>query len=523
LQNEETVKLTSGWSISVDGKNLGDNLTLPYSIKDQVKGKISLATITLPMEYPNNNTCLAIETGMTSLEILIEGQSLYRFDATGSPWKVPVYGGGVSHFVRLPDWTRGKELTLKMEFSSNNSFAGNIRVPELGSKAAVLLKQHKEWPSLVFGYSFFLLGSICMLVSLGLKKGKERDNLLYFGWIEIALGAWVFTQSCSKLLIIRNPAWPMNFSIAALFLLPYFLSKYVCAGYKVGVKEKAFCNLSIIFPLAYVIAGLLQFLGLIQYTDLLIYAGLALVLFLFGFCLVTLIDFYKGNKALGSFLLSVLVLLLSVIAEEVLLFLGILLSNAVVLHLGMTISGGILLWHSARNIKESSFSQLKERMLLEIAFTDSLTGLKNRSAYEKRIQEIMDTKMKNEVIGILLMDVNNLKEINDTSGHLEGDKVLKEFSRNIEKMVPSRSEIFRIGGDEFVCFIPKTTEDHLQELADKIERTRFSRVYSVAIGYSIFIPKKKEKISNIIHKADLAMYACKIRMKQNRVIRNTVQ
>jgi diguanylate cyclase (GGDEF)-like protein len=315
----------------------------------------------------------------------------------------------------------------------------------------------------------------------------------------------------------------MNFSIAALFLLPYFLSKYVCAAYKVEAKEKAFCNLSILFPLAYVIGGILQFHGFVQYTDLLLYAGLALVLFLFGFFLVTFIDFCKGNKALGSFLLSVLVLLVSVIAEEVLLFLGILLSNAIILHLGMTTSGGILLWHSARNIKESSVSQMKERMLLEMAFTDSLTGLKNRSAYEKRIQEIMDTKIKNEVIGILLMDVNNLKEINDTSGHLEGDKVLKEFSRNIEKLVPSRSEIFRIGGDEFVCFIPKTTEDHLQELADKIERARFSRVYSVAVGYSIFIPKKKEKISNIVHKADMSMYACKIRMKQDKAVRNIVQ
>jgi diguanylate cyclase (GGDEF)-like protein len=314
----------------------------------------------------------------------------------------------------------------------------------------------------------------------------------------------------------------MNFSIAALFLLPYFLSKYVCAAYKVEAKEKIFCNTAILFPLAYVIGGILQVLGLIQYTDLLLYAGLALVLFLLGFCLVTFIDFCKGNRALGSFLLSVLVLLVSVMAEEILLFLGILLPNAVLLHLGMTISGGILLWHSARSIKESSFSQMKERMLLDMAFTDSLTGLKNRSAYEKRIEEIIDTKTKSEVIGILLMDVNNLKDINDTCGHLEGDKVLKEFSRNIEKLVPSRSEIFRIGGDEFVCFIPKTTEDHLQELADEIERTRFSRIYSVAVGYSIFIPKKKEKISNIIHKADLAMYACKIRMKQEKTVRNTI-
>ena len=514
LQNEKNVVIDSGWTISVDGNIVAENVTLPYSIKENVKGKTSVATRILPMEYPNNNTCLAIETGMSSLELLVDGQSLYRFDATGSPWKVPVYGGGFSHFVRLPDWTRGKEITLKMEFSSNNSFAGNIRVPELGSKASVLLEQQKEWPSLVFGYSFILLGLICFLVSLGFKKGKERDNLFYFGWIEITLGSWVFTQSCSKIFIMRNPALPMNFSIAALFLLPFFLSKFVCISYTVGPSEKKLCKLSLLFPLGYVVGGVLQIAGLVQYTDMLIYAGLALALYLFAFFIVSFIDYCKGNKALGSFLLAILILIISVAAEEVLLFLGILLRNAVILHLGMALSGAILFWHSALIIKEGSLSKFKEQMLLEIAYTDSLTGLSNRSAYEKRIQTIMDTKTKPEVIGVLLMDINNLKEVNDTLGHLEGDRILKDFSRKIERLTPSKSEIYRIGGDEFVCLIAKTTEEQLQKIANEIENTTFANSYSVAIGYSIFIPKKKEKFSKIIHKADSSMYICKNRMKK---------
>jgi diguanylate cyclase (GGDEF)-like protein len=313
---------------------------------------------------------------------------------------------------------------------------------------------------------------------------------------------------------MRNPAIPMNFSIAALFLLPFFLSKFVCVSYKVDKAEHWLCDLSIIFPLGYVIGGILQILGLVQYTDMLIYSGLALVLFLLSFFIIACIDYCKGNKALASFLLAISILLASVVAEEVLLFLGILLPNAVILHVGMALSGLILLWHSILIIKESSLSQFKEQMLLQMAFTDSLTGLGNRSAYEKRIQTIMDTKVKAEVIGVLLMDVNNLKEINDTFGHMEGDRVLKDFSRKIEKLAPAKSEIYRIGGDEFVCFITKTTEDHLQKLAYAIETAKFSDSYSVAVGYSIFIPKKKEKFSNIIHKADSSMYICKNRMKQ---------
>ncbi|WP_320129913.1 diguanylate cyclase domain-containing protein [uncultured Sphaerochaeta sp.] len=81
-------------------------------------------------------------------------------------------------------------------------------------------------------------------------------------------------------------------------------------------------------------------------------------------------------------------------------------------------------------------------------------------------------------------------------------------------MMPSQAEIYRIGGDEFVCLIPRTTEENLQRFAAKIETRKFSDTYSVAVGFSIFIPRKKEKFNSIIHKADSSMYTCKSRMKQ---------
>ena len=513
LSNEPIVELDQGWIISVDGKKIGYSITLPYSVKSPVKERIITATSLLPAEFPNHNTCLMIESGMSSVEVAVDGQILYVFDATESPWRIPVYGGGTAHFIRLPDWTRGKQLTLNMMYSTDNAFAGHIGVPRLGTKTSLLLCKSEDWPALVFGYSFLLIGGICVLVSIGLNKGKDRDSLWYFGWVELALGSWVFTQSSSHLLIIRNPATPMNLSLAALFLLPYFLSRFVCTSYPVKKPALLFCKISAFFPIAYVTFGILQLFGILLYTDVLLVSAIALAVYLLAFLLIVLVDFLLGNKQLWSFLLAMTVLFITIGMETLLLFFGIVLGNALLLYIGITIAGVILFWHSASIIMKNSKSRYKEQMLLEIAYSDSLTGLKNRSAYESKINDITHKRVKVRTIGILVMDINDLKTINDTLGHMEGDRVLQEFAKNVTKLLPQSAEVFRIGGDEFVCFLYKTSQTHVRKLTDFLEGSLKTQQISVAIGYAFYIAGKAEKFTDAIHRADSEMYRSKARMK----------
>jgi len=513
LHNEPIVELDQGWIISVDGKTIGSSITLPYTVQSPVKNRIITAICLLPAEFPNHNTCLMIESGMSSVEVVVDGQVIYVFDATGSPWKIPVYGGGTAHFIRLPDWTRGKQLSLNMTYPTENSFAGHIGVPRIGSKTSLLLYESEDWPALVFGYSFLLIGGLCVLVSLGLNKGKDRDSLWYFGWVELALGAWVFTQSSSDLLIIRNPATPMNLSLAALFLLPYFLSRFVCSSYPVKKSAVLFSQISTFFPIAYVTFGFLQLFGILLYTDVLLPAGIALAMYLLAFLLIMLVDFLLGNKQLRSFLLSMIVLFITIGMETLLLFFGIVLDNALLLYIGITITGVILFWHSANIIVKNSKSRYREQMLLEIAYSDSLTGLSNRSAYESRISDIVQKRVKARTIGILVMDFNDLKTINDTFGHMEGDRVLQEFAENVTKLLPDSAEIFRIGGDEFVCFLYKTSHTNLRKLASFLENSFRTQRSSVAVGFAFFIAGKAERFTDAIHRADSDMYRSKARMK----------
>jgi len=231
------------------------------------------------------------------------------------------------------------------------------------------------------------------------------------------------------------------------------------------------------------------------------------------------VNYLKGETKLASFLIAMAILLFTILVEEVLLIFNIKLDSPVLLHSGMSLSGAILFWHSVKQLTERTRSILKEQVLLSMAYTDSLTGLKNRSAYDKRIDEISSTSNRTEVLGVLVMDINDLKVINDTKGHKEGDIALKDFTSCILRLLSEEAEVFRIGGDEFVAFIPTIMDDHLEKLAITI--TEFFKArktgYTVAVGYSLFIPKKKEKFINIIHCADSSMYVCKANMKQQRV------
>ncbi len=519
LDNEYTVALDNGWDVYLDGEKLATGISLPYVFPKPIAGKTCTLTTTLPTFFPNNNTCINVESSMAALEVVLDGERIYSLEGPDKGWAKPVFGGNFANFIRIPNDAKGKELVLTYRFTSNSPFAGTIKSPVMGSKASLILLKHAQWPSLAFGYTLLFVGFVCILVPLGMQKGRERNSFIYFGWLQASLGAWVFSQSSSKLIIIRNPALPMNLSFIALYLLPFFLVSYVHTSYTVGKSIKTMRNISLVFPCVYIAGGMLQLFGILQYTDLLVISGLGLAIFLLALLVILIGDHLKRRASLTSFLIAMGFLLITILIEEVLLIFNIKLTSPVLLHLGMSLSGVILFWHSARKLHDKTRDILKEQVLLSMAYTDSLTGLNNRSAYEKRIEEISSPSNKSGVTGVLVMDINDLKVINDTKGHKAGDTALQDFTSCILKLLPEKAELFRIGGDEFVAFIPTIMDDQLQNLANTIIQYFRARdaIYTVAVGWDLFIPKKKEKFIHIIHRADSAMYECKANMKQERV------
>ncbi len=161
--------------------------------------------------------------------------------------------------------------------------------------------------------------------------------------------------------------------------------------------------------------------------------------------------------------------------------------------------------------------------LNELAIRDTLTGIRNKTGYDKEIQKIdweMSSGLKN--IGVAMIDLNFLKQINDTYGHDKGNIAIITICKIICKVF-EHSPVFRIGGDEFVVILRghdlKNIEnlieefyDHLKSLQDNPELSYWEKV-SAAIGYAIFNPETDASYDNIFKRADKNMYKNKKAMK----------
>ncbi len=169
----------------------------------------------------------------------------------------------------------------------------------------------------------------------------------------------------------------------------------------------------------------------------------------------------------------------------------------------------------------------KNRELFKIANLDALTGINNRASFFSRsIKVLKESNMSYSEFGILIIDIDYFKKINDTYSHSVGDKVLKSFTQTVSEIICEDMIFGRIGGEEFCVTVYNKEEEDIYKLSEQI-RTRCANtpviIDDIAVKYtvSIGIAMKKsgtQTIDEILHNADLMLYKAK-ESGRNRVIR----
>lgn len=174
----------------------------------------------------------------------------------------------------------------------------------------------------------------------------------------------------------------------------------------------------------------------------------------------------------------------------------------------------------AMHLENQSLAQQQEE-LLKRATTDGLTGVGNRAAFDARLAlELERSARCGTPVGLLLIDVDKFKSINDTYGHVAGDQVLKALARVIDDNIRKIDYCARYGGEEFAVIAPSTPLEGLELLAERLRKNVESvpiawdgdpirATVSIGMAFMPAVENLRSAAAELIKCADRQLYAAK--------------
>jgi diguanylate cyclase len=177
--------------------------------------------------------------------------------------------------------------------------------------------------------------------------------------------------------------------------------------------------------------------------------------------------------------------------------------------------------NSEEIIKEQNKNLAK---LITETMTDHLTTILNKRGFDKRLdEEYIRFKRYNGKLSLITLDVDHFKLINDTHGHIVGDKALRSFAQLLKRNIRESDILARVGGEEFSILLPETDLEGATNAAKKIHellqnsiiKINGSRI-KISASFGVSVLKNGESKTNLIDRADQALYISK-KLGRNRI------
>lgn len=504
INSEKNSIFPEPWQYSVNGSAFLKT-ALPNSISARAESRISL-TNHLPKEMVKGATVL-LRTSQQNVDVSVNGVVIYSsLDSTGAP-------SSAYHFVRLPTdcATQPILVSLASPYSNYAGFMGEIYI---GSKASnVFFLLHENGIRFFIGFLVFSVGFLLMIMFLFAKSHAGKASIPNLGAFFVCAGYWVMVESRMMQFIFPYPTALTNSSVFAMTLLPVFAGLYYYNTYTRSHKKIAraviavVCGVSLAFA---VIACLIPTLPVSIFPYYLVFLVAFLVLLFFS-------AIYESKKAekISSFSVWGMLIFVACALIELLLYL----SNtraynqSNLLTIGLMMLCIFMVADSVQTFTQVYRAAVKVDTLSVLAYWDSLTGLKNRTAF---LEEMSATHVDENSVTIAMYDVNNLKIVNDTKGHLVGDALLLHSAKSIKASLRQNDKVFRVGGDEFVAIIIHDDDFDCDSLETRILDTlefenqkSLSYTLSIAYGFATYTSSMDTTLFDTQARADENMYSRK--------------
>ncbi len=516
-EREAVYPLNTGWLLT-DVEGLGEQLPpLPEELAVAAGESVRIRRVIREEEIGGQT--LLLRGSLADVRVELDGERIYEvgYKRVGFP-VLPMVSAW--HLVDLPDQVTGKVLTLsyRSPFERMSGILNEVHYGSRGDLLYWLLRTH-AWSLGISGMILFI-GLIMILSSL-LFPGVQGRDLRCIGFFAGILSLWMLAETRVLQLFMGGQLVLGGLAYISLSLFPVPLLAYLGetvlprrARLLIGCRDLFLLNLTVILFLQF--SGIAGFFATVIMTHLLILIAMLLI----TYSLVKERRDYPENELAMRFGRVLLILFPFGLLELINFYWVGPLYTSVFTHVGILLFVFFLAIGSIKRLILLYEKSYEASFFQHMAYQDRLTGGGNRMAFAEEIESRFTVPDELHGLRLAVFDLNNLKEINDTYGHVVGDEAIVHAYTCIEKAFGDRGSCYRIGGDEFACLLPGSVEKDfrrglvtLDRLIREVNRTT-AYAFGLASGGVTYHRELDLTAEKMLHRADLEMYAKKRQMKR---------
>lgn len=478
-------------------------------IKDIQGQKYGEYTYNIP-DNAGNELVLGVKGYNTYISVFLDNENTYTYQdeykEKGAGWR----------WIELPEDSSGKTLTLRITLYDTDYVPilnDNIC---LGHKDAVFHKiLNENLYAVIWGSVLIIIGTLICLSNFVLKLNAVSDvikEIRYLGIFILLAGIWIITDSSIMQFITGKVALVSLISFISFMLMPYFLLSFIGKMMFYQKKEiTILCRLHLSYMAFCLTLYALRISPLYKTligVHLLILISLVIVLK----NALSEIRRYENNEVKQISIGLIVLVVFTIIA------LGFFYNSqnyiySIFYGIGLFIFIACLIGAAAERLHYYIIASANVEEYHTIAHMDIMTKLGNRMAFLKHQENIKPE----ENIGCVVLDINDLKLINDQYGHAEGDRLIIDAAECIQTAFSDIGNCYRIGGDEFAVILSTDSVTKIQNAIEVMnqcmEQKNLNRILPIKIAYGYSTQHDNATFQNLFNEADANMYAKKKELK----------
>lgn len=520
------ISLDDNWDITINDKEY-TNVSLDEFGFDLVKtGDQITMQRTLPNDWKIKDGALRINMKHTAVRMFIDGEQIYEYGYDRIKEDKTV-GSGIQ-FVEFPQQYEGKQLEIKMLVAENNVFSkfDSIRLYNCQNAYRALLTENRI--PMFFG-SFLTIFGLCILIITAFAVWLSRKFIRVFciAAFSICMGIWTLCYY-DVISVYSIPLYSISLiEYMVFYLAPLPLIIYLYENVK-KMQDKVF---EILYWVVFasqmgfdVVIFILHGFDIVHFAVPIKYFQILVVIELAYFVTVLVKNIKNSSFVSRLYMIGMLVVAFGVGYDLCSYYLSryynhSLLNIKGVSSMSVMFLVFIMIFVFYVDLTDKMLKNTERKALIKRAYTDELTQISNRRSCAEYMTKINTGEDTDYVV--VCMDLNNLKIVNDTYGHMRGDVLIKNAADVIAQTFASEGVVGRMGGDEFIAILQHVDEAWMEErmkefalhIARKNEEDPEIQL-SIAYGYAFGTESKEKDIEKVYQIADNRMYENKKEAKR---------